>query len=249
MLPPPTYDQNVAQPALELTPDDARLAMDALRRVAELPDSPFAAEARSALAKLRFDLEPPAPEPRAPKHDVLAREAHAAFEREPVIFADGMGTGGVRDVLRRLTEALRSRRRVRGQSVLRPGEFIRSIRIPKLEPGARFVYNNSAYYLLGVLLERLAGEIADRAGEVVGEPEEDLVGRVGGVRGAQHVGGDDRRLRHDREDLAGVQLGRLHQCARLVVEADVLVRQHGPRVGRRCHSTAPCAPAGVADYP
>lgn len=82
--------------AVEITPDEARLAMDALRRVAELPDSPFAADARSALAKLRFDLAP------------LGVE-----EPAPVLYADAVRAGHGADLLLRLTAALRERRRAR----------------------------------------------------------------------------------------------------------------------------------------
>lgn len=43
---------------VEVGAEEARLAVDALRCVAELPGSPFAPEARSALRKLTFDLGP-----------------------------------------------------------------------------------------------------------------------------------------------------------------------------------------------
>jgi proteasome accessory factor B len=49
-----------ARPAateLEITGDEAVTAVEALRRVAAIPGSPFAAEARSALRKLSFDLD------------------------------------------------------------------------------------------------------------------------------------------------------------------------------------------------
>ena len=86
--------------------EEAQLAMDALQRVADLPGSPFAAEARSALAKLRFDLLPAAPADTAPERPAL-------LEPAPVLFADAMGTGGVGALLRLLGDALRNRRRVR----------------------------------------------------------------------------------------------------------------------------------------
>jgi predicted DNA-binding transcriptional regulator YafY len=44
--------------SVELREDDARHALDALRRVADLPSFPFAREARSAFRKLAFDLDP-----------------------------------------------------------------------------------------------------------------------------------------------------------------------------------------------
>lgn len=95
-----------------ITEEEAALALDALRRVADLPGSPFAAEARSAMAKLRFDLEPAAAGP----PDV--REAAPSYEDRmlapaPVLFVDGLRSDGVRETLRLLTDALRARRRVR----------------------------------------------------------------------------------------------------------------------------------------
>ena len=108
-----------ASPSVDVTAEEAQLAMDALRRVADLPGSPFAAEARTALAKLQFDLQPPA---EAPSEDeTLAEPAipaapgvrEAVLAPAPVVFADGMDTGGVREVLRLITDALRARKRVR----------------------------------------------------------------------------------------------------------------------------------------
>jgi predicted DNA-binding transcriptional regulator YafY len=80
---------------LELEPSQAALAADALHRVAELPASPFAREARSALAKLAFDLD------------------LAAFGTSPVLYVEPPTTGGVRETLRLLTDAVRRRKRVR----------------------------------------------------------------------------------------------------------------------------------------
>ncbi|MBI4409617.1 MAG: hypothetical protein HY561_07900, partial [Gemmatimonadetes bacterium] len=54
--PKPTGPTQVAE--VELAEDDAGVALDALRRVAELPTFPLAREARSAFRKLAFDLDP-----------------------------------------------------------------------------------------------------------------------------------------------------------------------------------------------
>jgi proteasome accessory factor B len=62
---------------IELRDDDARYALDALRRVAELPSFPFAREARSAFRKLAFDLDP---EVLLPTNDVLFVERPGAVE-------------------------------------------------------------------------------------------------------------------------------------------------------------------------
>ncbi len=104
---------------VQITSEEAALALDALRRVAELPESPFADEARSAMAKLRFDLEPPGMAEEAERAPADLREAAASYapvdmhRAEPVLFAAAQGTDGVRETLRLLTEALRTRTRVR----------------------------------------------------------------------------------------------------------------------------------------
>jgi len=45
-------------PTVELTPDQAATALDALRQIQDVPDFPYVAEARSAFGKLAFDLDP-----------------------------------------------------------------------------------------------------------------------------------------------------------------------------------------------
>jgi proteasome accessory factor B len=47
-----------AIPGVELRQEDAALALEALRRMREMPTFPFASEARSALRKLTFDIDP-----------------------------------------------------------------------------------------------------------------------------------------------------------------------------------------------
>lgn len=82
-------------PEVELMPEEATAALDALRDVARLPAFPFAREARSALRKLAFDL------------DV------GALASSPVLFVDRPGAGEVRRRLRPLSEALLARKTVR----------------------------------------------------------------------------------------------------------------------------------------
>ncbi len=81
--------------SLDLEPDQAVLAVDALHRVAALPASPFARDARSALSKLTFDLD----------GDVVAEA--------PVLYADPPGPAGTREALELLAHALARRARVR----------------------------------------------------------------------------------------------------------------------------------------
>jgi proteasome accessory factor B len=112
---------------LDLEPEEAALAVDALRRVADLPGSPFAREARSALARLAFDLD----------LDTLGPS--------PVLFADAHTTGGVRETLGLLTDALRRRKRVRFQyHGIRRGE-------PTDRDVAPYglLYNHGHWYLIG----------------------------------------------------------------------------------------------------
>lgn len=44
-------------PTVDVDPSDAAIAVDALRRIAEVPAFPFAGEARAALAKISFDID------------------------------------------------------------------------------------------------------------------------------------------------------------------------------------------------
>jgi predicted DNA-binding transcriptional regulator YafY len=89
--------------------------------------SPFGREARSALAKLAFDLD------------------LDALGRSPVLFAESQTTGGVRETLRVLTDAVRRRKRVR----------FRYHGIHRGEPTDRDVapygllYNHGHWYLIG----------------------------------------------------------------------------------------------------
>lgn len=81
-------------PEVELRAADARLALDALRRVTALPAFPLAKEAASAFRKLAFDLDPD-----------VARDAH-------ILFLDRAGAADLRDELRLLSDALVARKRV-----------------------------------------------------------------------------------------------------------------------------------------
>jgi proteasome accessory factor B len=81
--------------SLEIGDADAGLALEALRRVSEVPGFPLKPEARSAFRKLAFDLDP------------------AAFADDPVVyFAQPPSAAGLDDSLRLLADALLARRRV-----------------------------------------------------------------------------------------------------------------------------------------
>ena len=83
------------EPKVELEAADAAVALEALRRAAELPSFPLAAEARSAFRKLAFDLDPD------------------AFGEAPVLFVDRPGADELAARVRVLSEALLARKRVR----------------------------------------------------------------------------------------------------------------------------------------
>lgn len=82
-------------PHLDLTPAEAERAIDALRRVAELPAFPFADDARSALRKLSFDID------------------SDQFPADPVVWVGRPGAREVLERLRVLSDALLTRKRVR----------------------------------------------------------------------------------------------------------------------------------------
>jgi len=80
---------------VELLQSDAPLVLEALRRVADVPASPLAREARSAFRKLAFDLDP----------DAFAADS-------PVLFVDRPGAAELVERLRTLSDALLARKRV-----------------------------------------------------------------------------------------------------------------------------------------
>lgn len=84
------------QPAtVELAQEDAPLALQALRRVADVPAFPFVREARSAFRKLAFDIDPD------------------AFRSDPgVLFIEKAGTAELGARVRTLSDALLARKRV-----------------------------------------------------------------------------------------------------------------------------------------
>lgn len=82
-------------PEITLQEGEAGYAVEALRRAAEIPAFPFAADAGSALRKLSFDLD-------------LDR-----FGPSPLLWAERPGTAEVLERLRVLSAALLARKRVR----------------------------------------------------------------------------------------------------------------------------------------
>ncbi len=82
--------------SVEIDVADAPLALEALRRVADVPGFPLLREARSAFRKLAFDIDP------------------RAFSRtDTVLFAEQPGTAELADRLRTLSDALLARKHVR----------------------------------------------------------------------------------------------------------------------------------------
>jgi proteasome accessory factor B len=89
------YGERSRWAEVEVAEADAPLALEALRRVADIPAFPLAREARSAFRKLAFDLE-----------------AHAFSEAAPVLFVERPGAAELTDRLRVLSDALLARKRV-----------------------------------------------------------------------------------------------------------------------------------------
>ncbi len=125
-----------ATPVFELGPDEARAAVEALRRVAELPSFPFRREARSALRKLTFDLDPA----------VVSEDPGAA----PLRYLDPPGSADVRDRLHALTDALLRRKEVAFgyYAIHRDSESERRVRPYGL------LFQHSWWYLVGYDLDR-----------------------------------------------------------------------------------------------
>lgn len=90
------YPERDRPASMELTRDEAPLALEALRRMSAVPGFPLAREARSAFRKLAFDIDP-------------ARFATG----ETVLFMDPPGTAALADRMRVLSGALLARKRVR----------------------------------------------------------------------------------------------------------------------------------------
>jgi proteasome accessory factor B len=88
-------EPNFPAGTLDLSPDEAALSLNAPREIVDLTDFPFAAEARSAYAKLTFDLDPD------------------RYPAVPVHWADDRGSADQLDRLEALSDALLGRKRVR----------------------------------------------------------------------------------------------------------------------------------------
>jgi len=114
-------------PSVRLHEEEAGLALDALELVADRPAFPFAEDARAALRKLTFDLDP----------DTL--------ERTPLLWVDPPGTESLVETLRSLTEALTRRKRV---EFTYHGIGRDEITEREVEPWG-LLYQHSHWYLLG----------------------------------------------------------------------------------------------------
>jgi proteasome accessory factor B len=91
------YTDRMKPGRLEIAEADAPLALEALRRVANVPGFPLQREARSAFRKLAFDIDP----------------AQYAPAESPVLFIDRPGAAELTQLLRVLSNALLGRKRVR----------------------------------------------------------------------------------------------------------------------------------------
>lgn len=93
---PPRGYASVRAATVELPAADAPYALEALRRVGDIPSFPLAREARSAFRKLAFDIDP----------DAFRADS-------PVLFMEKPGAAELAGRLRVLSDALLARKRVR----------------------------------------------------------------------------------------------------------------------------------------
>jgi len=129
---------------VELSAAEASVVLEGLRRVASIPSSPFASEARSAFRKLAFDLDP----------DAFSAES-------PVLFMEPPGTEELVGALRALSDALLARKRVkfRYHGIYRGEETEREV-----EPYG-LLFQDGHWYLVGRDLGREAVRVF-RAGRM-----------------------------------------------------------------------------------
>lgn len=90
------YSERHRPDTVEIVREDAPVALEALRRVADLPGFSFADDARSAFRKLAFDIDP----------DLFPKKSSA------VLFAEKPGTAELSANLRVLSDALLARKTV-----------------------------------------------------------------------------------------------------------------------------------------
>jgi proteasome accessory factor B len=124
----PSYTGRSRVATVEIQERDAPLALDALRRVAEVPGFPLAREARSAFRKLAFDLDP-----------------HAFELRSEVLFMEPPGAADLADRLRTLSDALLARKTVsfRYHGIYRGEETARSV------SAYGMLFQRGHWYLIG----------------------------------------------------------------------------------------------------
>jgi proteasome accessory factor B len=113
---------------IELARDDADLALEALRRVADVPSFPLVREARSAFRKLAFGLE-----------------AEAFPAGTPVLFVDRPGSEELLVNLRTLSTALLARKRL----TFRYNGIYRNSRTDRTVEPFGLLFHHGHWYLIG----------------------------------------------------------------------------------------------------
>jgi predicted DNA-binding transcriptional regulator YafY len=123
-----SFPERARHAEVEVAEDDAPLALEALRRVADVPGFPLAREARSAFRKLAFDLEP-----------------RAFSDAAPVLFIERPGAAELGQRLRVLADALLARKRVtfRYHGIYRDSESVRTVAAYAL------LFQHGHWYLVG----------------------------------------------------------------------------------------------------
>jgi proteasome accessory factor B len=133
---------------VEISREEAGLALEALRRVADVPSFPLATEARGAFRKLAFDLDP------------------APFgSGAPVLYVERPETSELLERLRMLCDALLARKRVtfRYYGIYRGADTLREV-----EPYG-LLFQHGHWYLIGYDCVREAVRVfrAERMDDIV----------------------------------------------------------------------------------
>jgi proteasome accessory factor B len=125
----PKHSDRGRRDEVEVARADAPLALEALRRVADVPGFPLRGEARSAFRKLAFDID----------------AAAYATSPGPVLFIDRPGAAELTQTLRTLSDALLARRRVRfGYHGIYRGE-----RTERAVAGYGLMFQHGHWYFIG----------------------------------------------------------------------------------------------------
>ncbi len=131
--------------SIELAPEAAAAALEALRFVEAVPGFPYTAEARSAMRKLAFDVGDGAPQATGAAAG-LAADSQAPYAAEvPLLFLDDTNREDIVERVRTLSEALLARKRVR----FRYHGIVRGEATDRDVAGYGLMFQHGHWYLVG----------------------------------------------------------------------------------------------------